>query len=108
MDAVANRGVPVIVAFAQTLTRHPGHAFCESCLAQKSGADLVALRDAKSSILRDPVFQAEEWFCSVCLQFRPVLHVRWLDGETSRSEDVERPAAAYANLRFQLEPYVAA
>lgn len=62
----------------QFLKSYPGHAFCDDCLADRVGLELREVRYAKIALAGSAEFEQRTWFCSVCLEWRQVIHVAWL------------------------------
>lgn len=63
---------------AEYLRIHPGHAFCDDCLADKLGIGLEAMRHARGALASVHDLDQETWFCSACMSMKDVLHVAWL------------------------------
>ena len=63
---------------AEYLRIHPGHAFCDDCLAGKLGIGLAAMRLARAALASARDLDRETWFCSACMSMKDVLHVAWL------------------------------
>jgi hypothetical protein len=60
------------------LRAHPGHAFCDECLAQRLAVGVREVRYALITLAGSAEFDQETWFCSACLQQKHVIHVAWL------------------------------
>jgi hypothetical protein len=63
---------------AAVMKAHPGHAFCDACLAAKLGLAEREVRHARIGLAGCPEFEQQTWFCSVCLEVKHVIHVAWL------------------------------
>jgi hypothetical protein len=63
---------------ARFLREHPGHAFCDECLAQRLTVTLREVRYARIALAGSAEFDQEIWFCSACLAHKHVIHVAWL------------------------------
>lgn len=63
---------------AEYMKAHPGHAFCDACLAEKLALAVREVRAARIGLAGSAEFEQQTWFCSVCLQPKNVIHVAWL------------------------------
>jgi hypothetical protein len=63
---------------ARVLRAHPGHAFCDECLAQRLAVSAREVRYAFIALAGSHEFDQETWFCSGCLAQKHVIHVAWL------------------------------
>jgi hypothetical protein len=72
---------------ARFLRSHPGHAFCDGCLAQRLGSAVRDVRRARIVLSGSTEFDQEPWFCSVCLEYTQVIHVAWLRFDAPHPEE---------------------
>ena len=63
---------------AEYLKTHPGHAFCDSCLAAKLRLRAREVHHARIGLAGSHEFEQGTAFCSVCLEIKNVIHVAWL------------------------------
>ncbi len=77
-DGSAMDSNPGRAKVVEYLRIHPGHAFCDECLARKLGIGLEAARQARADLAGARDLDQETWFCSACLSVKPVLHVAWI------------------------------
>lgn len=74
----------------QFLREHPGHAFCDECLAEKAQVGVRDVRRARIALAGLHEFDQERWLCSVCFALKLVIHVAWLSFDAPESTE---PAA---------------
>jgi hypothetical protein len=60
------------------LKAHPGHAFCDNCLAAKLGLGAREVHHARIGLAGSQEFEQHSAFCSSCLTMKNVIHVAWL------------------------------
>ena len=66
------------VEAARFLRAHPGHAFCDACLAKRIAVSVREVRYAFITLAGSQEFDQETWFCSACLAQKHVIHVAWM------------------------------
>ena len=77
----------VRVHAAAFMKAHPGHAFCDACLAAKLGLAVREVRHARIGLAGCPEFEQQTGFCSVCLEVKPIIHMAWLHFDGPPDDD---------------------
>ena len=78
-----------VMETAKYLRAHPGHAFCDDCLADRTGTAPREVRIARVALAGNAEFEQQIAFCSACLAFKLVIHVAWLHFEPAESPSTE-------------------
>jgi len=81
----------IVVEVARFLREHPGHAFCDDCLADRAQLAVRDVRHARIALAGVHEFDQETWLCSVCFASTFVIHVAWLSFDEPQSTE---PAAS--------------
>ena len=92
-DRFSSAIADIRLQIAECLKSHPGHAFCDSCLATKLGLRAREVHHARIGLAGSQEFAQESGFCSVCLEVKSVIHVAWLHFEAP-DDDAPLPYGA--------------
>lgn len=69
----------ILKRVAEFLSRNPGHAFCDDCLAERVGLDRTIVWEAAEALSPSSEFEVDEGICSYCLKaIEDVAHVEWV------------------------------
>jgi hypothetical protein len=66
---------------------HPGHAFCDACLALKLGLGVREVRHARIGLAGCAEFEQQTGFCSVCLEVKHIIHMAWLHFDSPGNDE---------------------
>ena len=77
---------------ADFLSRNPGHAFCDDCLAERIGLEKAAVWAAASQLSPSPDYEVDAGICSACFtHVEDVAHVEWVQPGPAAEPEPETP-----------------
>jgi hypothetical protein len=72
---------------AEFLSKKPGHAFCDDCLARGLGLERATVWAAAGELSPSPDYEIDAGICSVCFtHVEHVAHVEWTTPEEGAGE----------------------
>ena len=92
----------VLRRVAAVLSKKPGHAFCDDCLAEAVGLDRDVVWEAAGELSPSPDYEVDAGICSVCFtHVEHVAHVQWVTPSTDAIPDPEPAESRKHLIRFR-------
>ena len=94
----------VLRRVAAFLSRKPGYAFCDDCLAKEVGLDRDVVWQAAGELSPSPDYEVDAGICSVCFtHVENVAHVEWQTPATDAIPDAEPADERRHLIRFKFK-----